>query len=263
MQPECAVIPAGGKGTRLRPLTYAVPKELLPLGAMPTIQHVVNDITAAYINTVIVVTGPGKRAIEDHLDAMRRHNDTDAAFVYVGQKEQLGLGDAVRAAAPAVGNRAFIVALGDGVISGSQPGCLLNRMSAAFDHLEADAVVAVESIAPEDTVKYGIVCPGKHIGEVVQLEGLVEKPRPQDAPSNFAICGRYVFSPIIFEYLARLQPGVGGEIQLTDALSALARNRGRVYACPLQHGEHRLDVGSITTYYDAVADMAGFSQPPA
>ncbi len=257
MKPTCAVIPAAGKGTRLYPLTYAVPKELLPLGPCPTIQHVVADITAAGVNDIVIVTAQGKDAIREHFDALGERGEIDATFTYVIQKEQRGLGHAVHTAEAAVGGRAFLVALGDDVIAGSQPGGFLRRMQTIFEQNEADAVVAVHQIEPADTVKYGIVAPGEASGDGIRLLDLVEKPQPENAPSNLAICGRYLLNPVIFEYLAKQAPGVGGEIQITDALSNLASCGGGVYACPLRDDEKRLDVGDLQTYYQAVVELAG------
>ena len=257
MKPTCAVIPAAGKGTRLYPLTYAVPKELLPLGQCPTIQHVVLEISAAGVKDIIVVTADEKRAIQDHFDVLMENGETDAAFTYVTQQEQRGLGDAVHAAEAAVAGRAFIVALGDAVIVGSAPGELLGRMQRVFEENEADCVVAVREVPPADTVRYGIIAPGETCGEAIRVTDLVEKPEPDQAPSNLAICGRYIFTPAIFAHLATQEPGTGGEIQLTDAMASLARSGQPVYACPLEKGERRLDVGSLKTYYRAVVELAG------
>ncbi len=257
MKPTCAVIPAAGKGTRLHPLTYAIPKELLPLGQCPAIQHVVAEIAAAGVNDIIIVTAKGKDAIRDHFDALTERGEIDATFTYVTQEEQRGLGHAVYTAEAAVGGRAFVVALGDAVIVGSAYGELLRRMQAIFEENDADAAVAVHQIEPADTVKYGIVAPGEATGEGIGLLDLVEKPQPENAPSNLAICGRYILKPVIFEYLAKQAAGVGGEIQITDALSSLARSGGTVYACPLRDDEKRLDVGNLQTYYHAVLELAG------
>lgn len=255
MMPTCAVIPAGGKGTRLYPLTYAVPKELLPLGRVPTIQHVVNEIVAAGILDIIVVTGAGKRAVEDHLDEVGRRGESPARFSYVSQKEQLGLGDAVNAAAGAVGERAFVVALGDGIIAGPGQGSLLLRMLAMYEREDACAVVAAQRVAGGDVSRYGVFAPGEACRDGFGVSDLVEKPPVGGAPSDMAVCARYVFRSTIFDYLGRQAPGTGGEIQLTDAIAAMARECGGVYACPLVAGERRLDVGNLRSYGDAVAFM--------
>ena len=255
MKPLCAVIPAGGKGTRLYPLTYAVPKELLPLGPVPTIQHVVDELVAAGIDDIIVVTGPGKRAVEDHLDEIRRRDQTTARFTYVSQKHQMGLGDAVNAAAAAVGDRAFAVALGDGIIAGPERASLLGRMLALHEREGAAAVIAAQEVARDDVGRYGIFTPGEPCADGFAVTDLVEKPAADDAPSTLAVCARYVFAPVIFDYLEAQAPGSGGEIQLTDAIAAMARDAGGVYACPLRADERRLDVGSIESYYDAVASV--------
>ncbi|NLJ35355.1 MAG: NTP transferase domain-containing protein [candidate division WS1 bacterium] len=255
MKSMCAVIPAAGKGTRLHPLTYAVPKELLPLGACPTIQHVVHELAATGIGEIIVVTSDGKEALQQHFDVLLEHNHLNVSLRYVIQDRQRGLGDAVRTAREAVAERAFAVALGDAVIVGSSPGELLSRMSGLFERYSADAVVAVQQVKPADTSRYGIVAPAQTTDEGVRLAGLVEKPGPEHAPSNLAICGRYLFKPDVFDYLERLQPGAGGELQLTDALEALVQDGGVVWACPLEAPERRLDVGTVDSYYQAVRDM--------
>ncbi|MFO7947282.1 MAG: sugar phosphate nucleotidyltransferase [Armatimonadota bacterium] len=259
MKPMCALIPAGGRGTRLQPLTYAVPKELLPLGAYPTIQHVTDEIVAAGIEDIIVVTGSEKRLIENHLDEVKRRGETTAEFIYVSQDEPRGLGDAVAAGRAAVNDRPFVVALGDGVIVGSQVGALLSRMLKVFENNDASAVVAVERVEREQCRKYGICVPagdGEGADGPIRLCDLVEKPEPEDAPSTLAICGRYIFKPVIFEYIGALSAGKGGEIQLTDAIADLARGDEAVYAVPLIGEEHRLDVGNVKTYYQAVAELA-------
>lgn len=257
MKPTCAVIPAGGRGTRLQPLTYAVPKELFPLGPYPTIQHVTQEITAAGITDILVITGPEKRLIEDHLDEVKRRGETEANFAYVSQEEPLGLGDAVLCTAPVVGERPFVVALGDGVITGPAQGGLLERMMRLFETHEADAVISVERVSRQDTGRYGICVPSAELEDCVRLSDLVEKPDPEQAPSRLAICGRYIFTPTIFERIGTLTPGAGGEIQLTDAIADLARSGGRVLAVPLKAAEHRLDVGNPSSYYEAVDELAG------
>ena len=257
MRPTCAVIPAAGKATRLYPLTYAVPKELLPVGPFPAMQHVVAGVIAGGITDIIVVTAEGKGAIREHFDIACERGEIDATFTYVIQEIQRGLGDAVATARAAVGDRPFVVALGDALIVEPQPGELLRRMQAVFEESNADAVVVVERIDPADTVKYGIVAPVGEPGDAVKLCDLVEKPEPQEAPSNLAICGRYVFRPAIFDYIAVQRPGSGGEIQLTDALANLTRSGGAVYACPLAEGQRRLDIGNLRSYYRAVAKLAG------
>ena len=257
MKPTCAVIPAAGKGTRLYPLTYAVPKELLPLGQCPTIQHVVLEIGAAGGKDIIVVTAKEKRAIQEHLDVLARNGETDAAFTYVTQQEQRGLGDAVYTAEAAVAGRACIVALGAAVRVGSAAGVLLGRLQRGVEENAAECVVAVREVAPADTVRYGIIAPGEISGDAIRVSDLVEKPEPAEAPSNMAICGRYIFSPAIFAHLAKQGPGTGGEIQLTDAMASLARSGKPVYACPLEERERRLDVGNLETYYRAVVEVAG------
>ena len=234
-----AVFPVAGSGTRFLPATKAMPKEMLPVVDKPLIQYAVEEAAAAGIEMMIFVTGRNKRAIEDHFDrspelemllqASGKHQLHDAlmsatprgvSFVYVRQAEPLGLGHAVLCAQPVVGDEPFAVILADDLID-AQPGVTAQLVQSYERH--GASVLAVENVPLEDTAKYGIVATepmtanGTH--EEERVTGIVEKPRPDRAPSTLAVVGRYVLRPEVLEELARTQRGSGNEIQLTDAIA--------------------------------------------
>ena len=234
-----AVFPVAGSGTRFLPATKAMPKEMLPVVDKPLIQYAVEEAAAAGIEMMIFVTGRNKRAIEDHFDrspelemllqAGGKHELLDAlltatpkgvSFVYVRQAEPLGLGHAVLCAQPVVGDEPFAVILADDLID-AQPGVTAQLVESYERH--GSSVLAVENVPLEDTAKYGIVATESLGAAGTELEervtGMVEKPRPEDAPSTLAVVGRYVLRPEVFEELARTQRGRGNEIQLTDAIA--------------------------------------------
>jgi len=241
-----AVLPAAGLGTRFLPATKAQPKEMLPIVDKPLIQYVVEECVASGIEHVIIVTGKGKNAIEDHFDSapelerfLEEHGRKDKAdqvrqisnmvqVSYTRQKEPLGLGHAVLVARDLVGEEPFAVLLGDVIILGPRPA---TRQIKEVYEGTGMGVIAVEEVPREKTQLYGIA-----VGEpaswppwgdrLLRVRDLVEKPSPDKAPSNLAITGRYVLPPEIFECLESTQPGAGGEIQLTDALRLLAREMG-------------------------------------
>ncbi len=257
-----AVVPAGGLGTRLRPITRSVPKEMLPLGARPVIQSVAEELAGAGATDILIITGAGKRAIEDHFDPGGAATDPDASdalsslldrsrvrFYATRQGAPRGLGDAIACGEQFAGEEHFLVALGDCVIVGAEPSGPVRRMLAA--HIEADAAasILVQRVSLEATGRYGIVKPGADVGaHALAMADIVEKPGPEAAPSRLAVCARYVFSPTLFDYLRGLEPGHGAEIQLTDAVRAMIADGHRVLAVPLQAGEMRLDVGNVTSY---------------
>lgn len=256
MQITRAVVPAGGRGTRLLPLTRALPKEMLPLGTTPVIQGVAEEIVAAGVTDILIITGQGKRAIEDHFDPGNGSGDLpplfDPArvrFYATRQGIPRGLGDAIRCGEHFVGSEHFVVALGDCVIAGPEPASAIRRMLVAHLAAQAEATILVQRVALEATRNYGIVAPGEQFDETAfVLEDIVEKPGPDAAPSCYAVCARYVFSPMIFNYLCGLQPGLGAEVQLTDAIRAMIAAGHRVLAAPLQPGELRLDAGNFESY---------------
>lgn len=249
-----AVIPAAGMGTRLWPLTYAIPKEMLPLGPKPAIQLVVEELIAGGVKDFVIVIGKRKEAIAEHFMALRatepQFGDAAVAVRFAYQPQARGLGDAVLCAEGLVEGD-FVVALGDAVISGPDFGDLARRMLRVKAETGAAATVAVQEVALEDTARYGIV----EIGEPgpedsVRILDLMEKPGPEQAPSRLAVCARYVLPGRVFGLLRELPTGHGGEIQLTDALRLLARDE-TAYGVPLRPGEERWDVGSAVGYGQA------------
>ena len=241
MRPRKAVIPAAGLGTRFLPATKAIPKEMLPIVDVPTIQYVVQEAVDSGLTEIVLVTGRGKSAIEDHFDLapelehfLEEKGKRDlleqvrdiarmVQVVSVRQQEPRGLGHAVLAARHAVGNEPFAVLLGDDIIDGPVP-CIRQLLDVYAAH---GAVIALRAVAPDQTPLYGIIA-GQRVGERLhRIESLVEKPPAGTAPTNLAVVpGRYVLPPEIFDILARTPPGKGGEIQLTDGLQILAREHG-------------------------------------
>jgi len=258
-QPRKAVIPAAGLGTRFLPATKAVPKELIPIVDVPTIQYIVQEVVSSGLSEVVLVTGRGKSAIEDHFDTspelerfleekgkhdlllLVREVSRMVHVVSVRQKQPLGLGHAVLTARRYVGDEPFAVLLGDVIIDAAVP-CTRQLLDVYATH---GPVIALLAVPPEKTNLYGIIS-GKRLREhLYHVETLVEKPAAGTAPSNLSVLGRYVLPPEIFDILEETPPGAGGEIQLTDALQALAR---------------RLDLYGLETagtLYD-VGDKAGF-----
>ncbi|GAB6876224.1 UTP--glucose-1-phosphate uridylyltransferase GalU [Thermaerobacter litoralis] len=263
-----AVIPAAGLGTRFLPATKAQPKEMLPVVDKPIIQYVVEEAVAAGIDDILIVTGRGKRAIEDHFDRsvelewhLERGNKdemlewvryiADLADVhFVRQKEPLGLGHAVLQARRHVGDEPFAVLLGDEIFIGEEPA--LSELIAR--HRETGAsVVAVREVPREQVRRYGVV-DGEPVGErLFRVRDMVEKPDPAEAPSNLAIVGRYIIEPEIFDLLERVGRGKNDEIQLTDALRLLAQSQA-VYAYQVQ--SRRYDVGEKLGFLQATVEFA-------
>ena len=271
MQPvRVAVFPAAGLGTRFLPATKAQPKEMLPLVDRPLVQYVVEEAKAAGIERIVIVTGRGKNAIEDHFDTSvelekmleERGKDDLLAIVreisdlipvsYVRQKTALGLGHAILQAKDLVGNEPFAVLLGDDIVDSSEP-CIGQMMR--LREKRGNPVIAIQEVAREETCQYGIVA-GERESEndrVVRITGMVEKPAPEDAPSNLAIIGRYILPPEIFEILEATRSDVGGEIQLTSALSTLLERRP-IDGC-LFEGK-RYDAGDKLGFLKATVEFA-------
>jgi UTP--glucose-1-phosphate uridylyltransferase len=241
-----AVLPAAGLGTRFLPATKAQPKEMLPVVDKPLIQYVVEECVASGIDNIIIVTGRGKNAIEDHFDSspelesfLEGKGKSELArlvhdignmvhFSYTRQKEPLGLGHAVLVAKELVGNEPFAVLLGDVIIPGANPA---TKQLIDVYQATGKGAIAVEEVPRERTGLYGIVDVERKNGagknnRTLKILDLVEKPSPADAPSTLAVTGRYLLPPEIFECLERTKPGRGGEIQLTDALRLLAKESG-------------------------------------
>ncbi len=265
-----AVIPAAGLGTRFLPATKAQPKEMLPVVDTPSIQHVVEEAAHAGLTDILIVTGRRKRAIEDHFDRsfelehyleaqgkfdelkQVREISEMATIHYIRQKDPLGLGHAVAVAEDHIGKEPFAVLLGDDLIHHSVP--LLADMLRVHQRY-GRSVIAVQEVPRDDIVHYGSIEPQfvedqDHLARVLSI---VEKPTPEDAPSNLAAIGRYVLTPDIFDALRETPPGRGGEIQLTDALNLLAKEQA-VYAYRFVGG--RYDVGNKLDYLKATVEFA-------
>ncbi|HEU5249431.1 MAG TPA: UTP--glucose-1-phosphate uridylyltransferase GalU [Thermoanaerobaculia bacterium] len=241
MQPvRVAVFPAAGLGTRFLPATKAQPKEMLPLVDRPLIQYVVEEARDAGIQRIVIVTGRGKNAIEDHFDTSfelekmleERGKESLLAIVreisdmipisYVRQKTALGLGHAILQAKDLVGREPFAVMLGDDIVDSSEP--CIGQMMRLYEE-RGNPVIAIQEVARDETRQYGIVAGDRDGERVVRITGMVEKPAPEEAPSNLAIIGRYLLPPEIFDILEETRSDVGGEIQLTSGLATLLRRR--------------------------------------
>lgn len=263
-----AVVLAAGYGTRLLPATKAQPKEALPLVDKPIIQYTVEEAAASGLEQVIIVTASGKHSVEDHFDrsleleqALREKGDLErleeirrisdlAEIVYIRQKEQLGVGHAVLTARNVVGREPFVLFFPDDVIAADIP--VARQMIEVFEEYGA-SILAVERVAPADIESYGVVEPESINDRVVRVRSLVEKPTPEEAPSDLGIVGRYVLTPDIFDALARTQPGKGREIQLTDALALLLAQQP-VYAYLFQGC--RYDTGRPLGLLQASVELA-------
>ncbi|HYR35638.1 MAG TPA: UTP--glucose-1-phosphate uridylyltransferase GalU [Burkholderiales bacterium] len=263
-----AVFPVAGFGSRFLPVTKASPKEMMPVVDKPLIQYAVEEAAAAGITDMIFVTGRNKRAIEDHFDKAyeleteleRKGKDALLAqvrsvipdgvrCVYIRQPEPLGLGHAVLCAQPVVGNDAFAVILADDLMDSNPPA--MARMAQIFEK-EGASLLGVEEVPRDQTQSYGIVTIDKMQGDAARIHSIVEKPKPAEAPSNLAVVGRYVLTPRIFDLLAQVTPGAGGEIQLTDAISQLLEHE-RVLAVRLPG--RRFDCGSKLGYLQAMVEL--------
>ncbi len=263
-----AVIPAAGLGTRFLPATKAQPKEMLPIVDKPTIQYIVEEAVASGITDILIITGRNKRAIEDHFDRsieleMELEQKGKTALLeqvrqisdlvdvqYVRQKTPRGLGHAILCAKNFVGNEPFAVLLGDDIVDAQVP--CLKQLIEQYDHYNG-TILGVQKVSQENVNKYGIV-KGKALDDrLYMVEDLVEKPSVEAAPSNVAILGRYIITPEIFPLLETTLPGAGGEIQLTDALKALAKNK-QVWA--YEFPGRRYDVGDKLGFLEATVEMA-------
>ncbi|UCE74891.1 MAG: UTP--glucose-1-phosphate uridylyltransferase GalU [Methanomassiliicoccales archaeon] len=262
------VIPAAGLGTRLLPATKAQPKEMLPVVDKPAIQYVVEEAVASGIKDILIITGRGKRAIEDHfdrsveleyileksgksreLDEIRRISDMDNIY-YIRQKEQLGLGHAVLCAKDHINDESFAVMLGDDLIISDTPG--IKQLLDMYKKLSC-SVIAVERVPQEMVHRYGVI-KGKQVESgLYEIEDIIEKPSKEAAPSNIAAIGRYVFTPHIFECLEKTDPGVGGEIQLTDGIKRLL-SKEKAYA--YEFSGRRYDIGTKEDWIKATLQLA-------
>jgi UTP--glucose-1-phosphate uridylyltransferase len=262
-----AIIPAAGLGTRFLPVTKAMPKEMLPIVDKPTIQYIIEEAIESGIEDIIIVTGKGKRAIEDHFDHNYELEDnlmkkekwdmldkvkatTEVELHYIRQKEAKGLGHAVWCARKFIGDEPFAVLLGDDIVQAETPG--LRQLIEQYEETQS-SVVGVQQVPENETDRYGIVDPSTIEGRRYQVNNFVEKPKLGTAPSNLAIMGRYVFTPEIFNHLDKQQIGAGGEIQLTDAIQMLNEEQS-VYAYDFQG--KRYDVGEKMGFLKTTIDFA-------
>lgn len=264
-----AVFPVAGMGTRFLPATKASPKEMLPIVDKPLIQYAVEEAVAAGITEMIFITGRGKRSIEDHFDKAyeleselkaRGKTETleclhdllpkEVSCVYIRQSEALGLGHAVLCARHVVGNEAFAVILADDLID-AEPS-VMTQMVDVFARQRC-SVLGVENVPRTETSQYGIVSVESWKDNLHKIQGIVEKPAPQDAPSTLGVVGRYILSPTIFDYLLSVKPGAGGEIQLTDAISMLLQDEP---ALAYEFSGTRYDCGSKLGYLKASVQYA-------
>ena len=267
MKIKKAVIPAAGLGTRFLPATKAQPKEMLPIVDKPAIQYIVEEAVKSGIESILIVTGRNKKSIEDHFDksleleqTLKEKGKTEllselqtindlARIHYIRQKEPLGLGHAILCAEQFVGDEPFAVLLGDDIMVAEPPG--LRQLLDVFERSET-TVVGVQSVASADVNKYGIISPQTYKNQIYRVNDLIEKPSPEQAPSNLAIMGRYVLKPSIFSILHTLERGAGNEYQLTDALRQVCRREG-LLAWELA-GE-RYDIGDKFGYLKAIVEM--------
>ena len=263
-----AIIPAAGLGTRFLPATKAMPKEMLPIVDRPTIEYIIEEAVESGIEDIIIVTGKGKRAIEDHFDRVPeleknladkgkfemlekvQYSSELANIHYIRQKEPKGLGHAVWCARNFIGDEPFAVLLGDDIVQNDVP-CLKQLINQYDETLSS--IIGVQEVPESETHRYGIIDPLTHEGRLYQVKNFVEKPAPGTAPSNLAIIGRYILTPEIFIFLDKQEVGAGGEIQLTDAIQQLNKIQ-RVFA--YQFEGKRYDVGEKIGFVKTTIEFA-------
>lgn len=265
-----AVFPVAGLGTRFLPATKANPKEMLPVVDKPLIQYAVEEAVAAGATELVFITGRNKRSIPDHFDKnpeleyeleergktdmlemVRTIVPEDVTCIYIRQAEPLGLGHAVLCARPVVGNEPFSVILADDLIDGVGSSCLQQMVTAYGNH--HCSILAAQRVPPQETAKYGIVKATEIEPRTSRVEAMVEKPKPEEAPSDLAVVGRYVLTPRIFDLIETTGRGAGGEIQLTDAIAALLKEE-QVLAW--EFSGKRYDCGSKLGYLEATVEYA-------
>ena len=266
------LFPAAGYGTRFLPATKAIPKEMLPILTKPLLQYGVEEALAAGMDTMAIVTGRGKRSIEDHFDnafelesqlanTPKEHYLKEiqnvieqSTFTYIRQRQMLGLGHAILTGEPLIGNEPFAVVLADDLFTSNQDQGVLRQMTDVFNKYQC-SVVAIEEVPMDQTNKYGIIAGNLVDGteNTYRVSDMVEKPDPKDVSTNMAIIGRYILTPDIFDILRNTKPGKGGEIQITDALLIQAK-QGKVIAYKFKGT--RFDCGSIEGYVKATNHFA-------
>lgn len=264
-----AVFPAAGMGTRFLPATKASPKEMLPIVDKPLIQYAAEEAVAAGITDLIFIIGRTKRAIADHFDKayelevelesrgkleelenLRNMLPSNVNCIYVRQAEALGLGHAVLCAQPAINDEPFVVILADDLID-AEPS-VVRQMCDQYDQYQCP-IIGVQNVDPQDTGSYGIVASEPLSERLSRVTNIIEKPKPEDAPSNLAVVGRYVLTPRIFDHLRRIERGAGGELQLTDAIGSLLKEQ-QVLAYTFEGT--RYDCGSKIGYLEATVEYA-------
>lgn len=268
MKVRKAIIPAAGLGTRFLPATKAMPKEMLPIVDKPTIQYIVEEAVASGIEDIIIVTGKGKRAIEDHFDFsfeleqnLKQKNKLElldavqtpsklADIHYIRQKEPKGLGHAIWTARKFIGNEPFAVLLGDDIVQAEKPS--LMQLIELYERYNA-SIIGVQPVTWDEVNRYGIVHGKEMFDRFLMVDELIEKPQKEEAPSNLAILGRYILTPRIFDILDEVKPGANGEIQLTDAISKLKEYEA-VYA--YNFTGKRYDVGEKMGFIKTTIEFA-------
>ncbi|MBD8032559.1 UTP--glucose-1-phosphate uridylyltransferase GalU [Solibacillus merdavium] len=262
-----AIIPAAGLGTRFLPATKAMPKEMLPIVDKPTIQYIVEEAIAAGIEDILIVTGKGKRSIEDHFDSAwelennllsnnkledlkKVKESANVDIHYIRQKEALGLGHAVWCARKFIGNEPFAVLLGDDIVKSEQP--CIKQLINQYEKVQS-SVIGIMQVADKDIHRYGIINPINTDSNLMEVKQFIEKPTLSEAPSNLAIIGRYILTPEIFSFLEEKQIGKGGEIQLTDAIERL-NSIQKVYGYEFEG--KRYDVGEKMGFIKTTIDFA-------
>lgn len=270
MKVKKAIIPAAGLGTRFLPATKAQPKEMLPIVDKPTIQYIIEEAVSSGIQDIIIVTGRGKRAIEDHFDKSyeleatltAKHKYAELEEIeritnlvdihYIRQKEAKGLGHAVWCARKFIGDEPFAVLLGDDIVVSEKP-CLRHLME-MYEHFHS-TMIGVQQVREDEVEKYGIILADSLAGSkgVYHVRDMVEKPAVQEAPSRLAIMGRYIVRPEIFDILEHQEEGAGGEIQLTDALRTLSKHQA---VMAYEFTGKRYDVGTKLGFIEATIDFA-------
>ena len=270
-----AIIPVAGHGTRLLPATKSQPKEMLAVARKPIVQYVAEELAANGIDQMLFVTGRNKTSIENHFDSdpeltrvLQATNKQDlleelalfeelrAKFFYTRQRVQRGLGDAILCGESFAGEQPFVVALGDSIVGLHAQSRTLSRMCQIFEERHATCVLAVEEVPYSEVSHYGIVQIAEGPDGAHRVLSLVEKPKPEEAPSNLAIAARYVFSPILFDMIRGVKPDKRGEIQLTDAIQQMCEEGKRVIAVQLPATERRYDIGNFPSYFETFVEFA-------
>jgi UTP--glucose-1-phosphate uridylyltransferase len=265
-----AIVPVAGYGTRLLPATKSQPKEMLTVARKPIVQYVAEELVANGLSQILFITSRNKTSIENHFDSdpelmrmLKESNKIDlldgelqAQFFYTRQRVQRGLGDAILCGENFAGEQPFVVALGDSIVGLNAQSGAVSRMVELFETKHASCVIAVEEVPAEETMNYGIIRADNSESGYYRVLNLVEKPKPGSAPSNLAIAGRYVFSPLVFDMIRRVKPDHRGEIQLTDAIQSMCEEGKRVLAVKLPANEKRYDIGNFPSYFETFVEFA-------